>query len=294
MDTKKWLYFATQADEADLNGIDDVVCLPAASLVSISPTANNRVTMYFKSVKSNAPNAEYDSVVLETVVWDAFEVANEMIRHINAHPHHDGFITVANDVTTTDHADSALADLVVPGQYMHKSITGVNSINISADADGKYDYHAGLNVGSAATVVPSPGALEVNTFYTANQSAAKAWTIPSAAAGRAGDWITVLYTTAVGNGNAHTYTTTTDTSFANGSNVIIPSGSSTSRVTVCNTSNGSSDNIFTITGLTNGDGGVGSTLHFRNTTGKANGWALSAVVLGQGQTSAASADTDFS
>jgi len=53
------------------------------------------------------------------------------------------------------------------------------------------------------------------------------------------------------------------------------------------------DDEVKITGLNNGDGGIGTVLRFVNTTGETNGWAVEAIVLGQGACSAASATTVF-
>jgi len=285
------LYFRTQADEANNDGIDDSVCLPAANLVSISPTANNTVAMYFKSVKSNDPLAAHDSVILDTIVGDAFEVAQALIQYVNSGPRTNGFIVIADDMTTTDSAVTALNDKAHTPAYAHPSITGVNAINVSQDVLTKHDYPMALHYGVAPTAIAA-GALTVNSHYTNAETANKAYTIPSAAAGRAGDWISILYIADIGNGNAHTYTTTTDTTFALGSHVIVP-GQDATRVTVVDTAV-AADNVFTITGLTNGDGGKGTRIMLRNMTGEVNGWGIEAVVQGQGAMSAASADTAFS
>ena len=291
MENKNMLYFRTQADEANNDGIDDSVCLPAANLVSISPTANNTVAMYFKSVKSNDPLAAHDSVILDTIVGDAFEVAQALIQHVNSGPRTNGFIVIADDMTTTDSAVAALNDKAHTPVYAHPSITGVNAINVSQDVLTKHDYSFGLHYGVAPTAIAA-GALTVNTHYTNGETGNKAYTIPSAAATRAGDWISILYTADIGNGSAHTYTTTTDTTFALGSHIVVP-GEDATRVTVVDTAV-AADNVLTITGLTNGDGGKGTRIMLRNMTGEVNGWGVEAVVLGQGAMSAASADTAFS
>jgi len=288
METKKWLYFATQADEANLNGIDDVVCLPADNLVSISPTANNTVALYFKSVKDNSPLAAYDSVVLDTVVGDAFEVANELVRYINKTAPTDGFIVVADDVTTQDPGDATITAV-----YAHRSITGVNAINISADVLTKHDFGWGLHVGITPTAQPSDDAtLAVNTHYNFATGSALSYRIPAATAGRAGDWISILYTARINDGVAHDFTTTTDTSFALGSLIRVPAGPSARSgfidVAVA------ADNVLTITGANDGDGGIGTRLMLRNLTGKINGWAVECIVEGEDDCTAASADTIFS
>ena len=48
------------------------------------------------------------------------------------------------------------------------------------------------------------------------------------------------------------------------------------------------DNILTITGLTDGDGGIGTTLKFVNLTGAANGWAVEATIVHRDKGNAAS------
>ena len=103
-------------------------------------------------------------------------------------------------------------------------------------------------------------------------------TIPSAATGNIGDFIVVYYNTAIGNGNAHTYTTTVDTAYTLGSTAV--------RIGGANASVGdlsvAADNVLTITGHTNGDGGVGTIVRFTNVTGAAQGWAVEAVTTNQG------------
>ena len=94
MENKKMLFFRTQADEADNDGIDDSVCLPASNLRSISPTSDTAVTMYFDSVKRNSDihsdNVLMDSVVLNVTQGDTLEVCNELVRIINKKNKKDG------------------------------------------------------------------------------------------------------------------------------------------------------------------------------------------------------------
>ena len=288
MKIQKWLYFATQADEANLNGYNDAICLPADNLVSIAPSANNEVTMSFKSVLNNDPMAPYDTVVLNTVVGDAFEVANELVRYINTTAPTDGFITIADDVVTQDPGDAAIAAI-----YAHRSITSCGAINIASVNASTLDQPLTLHPTIATSEPSNAGTFAVNTHTVVTTTAVRAWRIPSAAAGRAGDWISILYTAAIGDGNAHSFTTTTDTIYVAGSTIRIPSGSADARVGVVDVA-GANDNVITITGATNGDGGVGTRLMLRNLTGEANGWAVECVVEGQGTTAVASADSFFS
>ena len=142
--------------------------------------------------------------------------------------------------------------------------------------------HASPSTANAAPTAMTAIALAVNTFYK-SRATGTAMTIPSCAAGNIGDHITVFYNTAITNSSAHTYTTTTDTAFALGSTLTRVGGAvgSSSDVAVA------ADNIITITGHTNGDGGKGTIVRFVNMTGAANGWAAEVITYNQGDGSEA-------
>ena len=144
---------------------------------------------------------------------------------------------------------------------------------------------------AAPTALTAAGELALNKHYQVNDTDAAAYTIPSAAAGRAGDWITVQYIAAIADSALHTYTCTTDTQFCLGSRIFVI-GEDATRIPVIDTSVADDDRV-SITGATNGDGGIGTTLKFVNKTGTTNGWAVDVVVEGQGAKSAASATTVF-
>jgi len=282
MENKKMLFFRSQADEANNDGIDDSVCLPASSLRSVSPTSDTVVTMYFDSVKRNADihsdNVLMDSVALTVTQGDTLEVCNALVSLVNSGPRTDGFVVVADDMTTTDSATTALADLTVSAKYAHPSIEGVATITIGAATyNGRFPD---FGTGNAEPTNISATELTVNTHYQ-SIAAATAVTIPSAAAGKAGDWITVFYDVAVGNTNAHTYTTTTDTAYALGSTIRTAGGSHADRIPRADIAV-AADNVITITGATNGDGGQGTYLKFVNLTGAAQGWAAEVYVTAQG------------
>jgi len=289
----KMLFFRDQADEANVNGIDDQLCVAASRFVSMSPATATTLDLYFHSLRNNVymhnENLTYDKVTLTITQGDMEEVMEALVSLFNSNPHSDGFVVVADDCTITDSATASLADLVIPAVYAHASITGVASITVA-----DYGYYARFQDVGLAGVAPTAiaaGALAVNTHYTNAETAAKAYTIPSAHIGRAGDWITVTYIASIGDTNLHSYTTTTDTAFAPGSMIRVQPHDAT-RVAVLDVA-GAADNILKITGLTNGDGGIGTTLRFVNKTGTTNGWAVDAVVLGQGACSVASATTVF-
>jgi len=289
----KMLFFRDQADEANVNGIDDQLCVSADRFVSMSPASTTTLDLFFRSTKNNElmhnDQLPYDKVTLTITQGDIQEVMDSLVQLFNAGPHSNGFIVVADDCATTDSAVTALNDLTIPTKYAHPSITGVASITV-ANKLYRSDLPSIGTAGVAPTAI-SVGALTVNTHYTNAETAAKAYTIPSAADGKAGDWITVTYIANIGDGNLHSYTTTTDTTFALGSMIRVQPHDAT-RIAVVDVAV-AADNILKITGLTNGDGGIGTTLRFVNRTGTTNGWAVDAVVEGQGACSAASATTVF-
>ena len=276
------LFFRDQADEANVDGIDDQLCIPAKNLVGISPASDTTLTLTFESVKNNTNShnemVAHDTVVLTVQEGDLFEAMEGILQAINSNPHHDGFLVIADDCATTDSATSALADLTIATEYVHPSIQGVASITCKAAT-----YSArfpDFGIGNAEPTNISATALSVNTHYQ-SIAAATAMTIPSAAAGKAGDWITVVYDVAAGNTNAHTYTTTTDTAYALGSTIRTNRGSHADRIPLLDISE-AADNVITITGATNGDGGLGTYLKFVNLTGAAQGWAAEVYVTDQG------------
>tara|TARA_R110000824_G_scaffold35910_1_gene112063 strand:+ start:1138 stop:1737 length:600 start_codon:yes stop_codon:yes gene_type:complete len=164
-------------------------------------------------------------------------------------------------------------DLTAGGALTAKGL--VKLVN-TAGMRGAKQLRAAATAGAAPTDI-SATALSVNTYYK-SIAAATAMTIPSAAAGNIGDFITVYYSVAIGNGNAHSYTTTTDTTFALGSTAQRTGGAQPSKGDLAV----AADNVLTITGATNGDGGLGTTVKFVNMTGTTNGWAVEAITYNQG------------
>ena len=283
----RMLFFRTQADEADVDGIDDQLCISADRFVSMSPASTTTLDLLFRSVKNNelTNNSQltYDKVTLTVTQGDLQEVMDALVQLFNKGPHSNGFIVVADDCATTDSATSALADLTIATKYAHPSISGVASITIAAKS---YPSQLpSMTSGGASTVVSNALELAVNTNYHSIAGNC-AMTIPSAADGKAGDWITVRYITVITDGNTHSYTTTTDTTFTAGSCVTRVGGGVASGVDV---SDGSAKNVLTLDGDTNGDCGIGTVVKFINQTGTTDGWAVEALVLNQGDGSAAMA-----
>jgi hypothetical protein len=155
----------------------------------------------------------------------------------------------------------------------------VNGVLVSTNTAGQRDARSFRDVTSGvAKTTMTATALSVNTHYVASTSTALAMTIPSAAAGSTGDWISVFYTTAIDNAATQSFTTTTDTAYALSSTITRIGGAVTSATDL----SVAADNVLNLLGDTNGDCGQGTTVKFVNTTGALNGWAVEAVILNQG------------
>ena len=238
----------------------------------------------------NNEQLTYDKVTLTVTQGDIQEVMDALVQTINGYPNSNGFIVIADDCATTDSATSSLNDVSIATKYAHPSISGIASITVAAKL---YRTPSGmLGTGNTTRTALSATELSVNTHYKGTTTTNLAMTIPAASAGKAGDWITVTYDSIIANGQAHTYTCTSDdTSFAAGSLLIaLPGaddadGTRIGRIDECS---GSGDNVVTITGLTDGDGGIGTTLKFVNMTGTVNGWAVEGQITHQDDGDAAS------
>ena len=135
----KYFYFRTQADQANDDGIDDSLCLPVRMIRSMNPSSDTAITISFDSVYNNQGGTDNEVVIADTVVLNVNqgktkEVLERLVEVINSgYPAYtDGFITVADDVTTTHLTSSAAADETVAAQYIHADITSCGAITIAA------------------------------------------------------------------------------------------------------------------------------------------------------------------
>ena len=168
-------------------------------------------------------------------------------------------------------------------------IAGVASTTNTAGLRDSRSFRNAATAGATHTTAAA-GALAVNTHYIVNLTATTAFTLASAADSPIGSWITLLYGTAIGNTNNHSYTCADDT-WAVGSLIFRCGGAVANQADL----SVDGDNVVTIQGITDGDGGVGTCVKFVNTTGEAGGWAVEAVVWGQGaQSTGKNGSTVFS
>ena len=135
----KYFYFRTQADQDADDGIDDSLCLPVRQIRGMNPTSDTALTIWFDSVYNTYTGGDAevvisDSVILNVTQGKTQEVLETLIRVINSgYPAYtDGFITVADDVTTTYLTSSAAADETVAAQYISPHISSCGAITIAA------------------------------------------------------------------------------------------------------------------------------------------------------------------
>ena len=151
---EKYLYFRTVADEAN-DGVTGLktsnpssFLFPASSLTAIQPTNDGVLTLYFTPALAQGDNVLRDSVNLNVTEGDHFEVMQTITDAI-ANPsrgHSGGFITIADDMVTTDALasppDGPAADTVVPAVYIHKSITSCGDITVQpTSVHGVHEYY---------------------------------------------------------------------------------------------------------------------------------------------------------
>ena len=292
----KMLFFRTEVDEANVDGIDKQLCVPAKNLVSMAPASNSLIKLQFLSVKNNPGTHPdqllYDKVVLNVVQGDLNEVMDAIVQKINSSPHNNGFLVIADDCVKTDSDVTALNDQPLSAEYVHPSITSCGAITVS-ERLFRTDLPAIGTSGATLLTAANSAALVVNSHYTNAVTTTCAMTLPDPASGKAGDFITITYIDDIADGVLHSYTANagSDTSFQVGSMIRVMPHDAT-RIGVVDISVGG-DNVVKITGKTDGDGGRGTTLRFVNKTGDTNGWAVDAVVLGQRTCNVASANTVF-
>jgi len=135
----KYLYFRTQADQNDDDGIDDSLYLPARQITAIVPTSTTAITIFFESMYNTFANVAEDlnvisdSVIINCTQGKVKQVMETLVRAINSNKlYGDGTIVVADDVTTTYLTSSAGADETVSAKVLDSGITTCGAITIAA------------------------------------------------------------------------------------------------------------------------------------------------------------------
>ena len=104
---EKYLYFRTEATDADDDARGDSACWPASSFMGMQPVGDSELALYFKPMRrgtpsGNEPDADasfdnYDSVVLNLTTVNTHLVAMQKITYAINSPSQTGLIIVAND-----------------------------------------------------------------------------------------------------------------------------------------------------------------------------------------------------
>ena len=135
---EKYLYFRTVADEDNDDGdtassgiAPTSIAIPASSIVGMAPSAAGTLTIWFNSVRNSMSDGDNEVVIKDSVVLNITtkrhkKVMDAIIQSINGGPHSDGWIVVADDMTTN------YANETVAAQYLHSDITTCGAINMAA------------------------------------------------------------------------------------------------------------------------------------------------------------------
>ena len=135
---EKYLYFRTVADEDNDDGdtassgnLPTSIAIPAKQIVGMAPSAAGTLTIWFQSVRNRIHGATGEEVIKDSVVLNITtkrhkKVMDAIIQSINGGPHSDGWIVVADDMTTN------YANETVAAQYLHNDISTCGAINMAA------------------------------------------------------------------------------------------------------------------------------------------------------------------
>ena len=102
---EKYLYFRTEATDANDDATGDSACFPASSLMGMQPTSDTALTLYFKSMLRRDPTGSVDhansldnndSVIL-TISANTHLAAIQAITDAITGPNFPSLIVVAND-----------------------------------------------------------------------------------------------------------------------------------------------------------------------------------------------------
>mgnify|MGYP003108623194 CR=1 FL=1 len=123
---EKYFYFRDATNEdADLSAAVSAT-IPVSRITGIGPRSITTLDIWFKSLKNEKIN-EY--VTLTVTRGKLKEVMAEIVAAMNSHPHNDGFVVVADTVTTTDGASSIQGnDQTVDTKFLSRDITGVSLV----------------------------------------------------------------------------------------------------------------------------------------------------------------------
>jgi len=120
---KKFFYFRDVTNEdADLTSSTSVT-VPVDRITGMYPNGKTTLLVLWKSLK-NVDINEWASLTISEGKMK--EVMAEIVSAMNSGPHNDGFVVIADNVTTTDGATSIQGnDKTVTARYLSNDITNV-------------------------------------------------------------------------------------------------------------------------------------------------------------------------
>jgi hypothetical protein len=120
---EKYFYFRDATNEdADLTAAVSAT-IPVSRITGMGPRSTTAIDIWFSSLKNEKAN-EY--ATLTVTRGKIREVMAELVQAMNGGPHSDGFVVIADNVTTTDGATSIQGnDVAVSAKYLSNDITGV-------------------------------------------------------------------------------------------------------------------------------------------------------------------------
>ena len=143
---KRYFYFRTVADIADDDSTVDSILIPVDNIVAFHITGNTTIEAYFDSVtfiETDQGARNTDKVALTINDSSGHKVIKALCEATNQGPHHDGIVTIADDVLTINTSDEfqAMKDIAeaiggnkdgaillgddVAGTYISTSITSI-------------------------------------------------------------------------------------------------------------------------------------------------------------------------
>jgi len=84
-----------------VSGTDDACMYPLRNLRGLAVTAESTILMTFNSFRNGTADNDRDTVTLTTTADKEKAVMEAIAQKINGHPNSDGFIVLADDVTST-------------------------------------------------------------------------------------------------------------------------------------------------------------------------------------------------
>ena len=126
---EKYLYFRTEATDANDDASGDSACFPASSLMGMQPTSDTALTLYFRSMlRGSGQEGAADNVA-------NLDNNDSVILTISANTH----ITAMKAITNAIHGDNFPAFLVIANddsdgtEYLAGSgVTACGTISVSA------------------------------------------------------------------------------------------------------------------------------------------------------------------